>query len=150
MPGGKKSKRKMYKCIYILYIERERSEIDLNEKCINVYTVSGPSLSSRHTHVIYSKPTCMNPSTFQTSHLNCVNLSFPTRTQRRCNSMHLPFSILYPSCPPAPSPHFAFGVWLNMGDNAPSGFDFPRGPGAYAPRFCCGPIDFSVWGPKVV
>ena len=23
------------------------------------------------------------------------------------------------------------------------GFDFPRGPGAYAPRFCCGPLDFS-------
>ena len=25
-----------------------------------------------------------------------------------------------------------------------SGFDFPRGPGAYAPRFCCGPLDSSV------
>ena len=24
-----------------------------------------------------------------------------------------------------------------------AGFDFPRGPGAYAPRFCCGPLDFS-------
>ena len=24
-----------------------------------------------------------------------------------------------------------------------TGFDFPRGPGAYAPRFCCGPLDFS-------
>ena len=23
------------------------------------------------------------------------------------------------------------------------GFDFPRGPGAYAPRFCCGLLDFS-------
>ena len=30
-----------------------------------------------------------------------------------------------------------------------SGFDFPRGPGAYAPRFCCGPLDFSdLRGPK--
>ena len=27
-----------------------------------------------------------------------------------------------------------------------SGFDFPRGPGAYAPRFCCGPLDFSDYG----
>ena len=25
-----------------------------------------------------------------------------------------------------------------------SGFDFPRGPGGYAPRFCCGLLDFSV------
>ena len=25
-----------------------------------------------------------------------------------------------------------------------SGFDIPRGPGANAPRFCCGPLDFSV------
>ena len=24
-----------------------------------------------------------------------------------------------------------------------SGFNIPRGPGAYAPRFCCGPLDFS-------
>ena len=23
-------------------------------------------------------------------------------------------------------------------------------PGAYAPRFCCGPLDFSNWGPEVV
>ena len=31
-----------------------------------------------------------------------------------------------------------------------TGFDFPRGPGAYAPRFCCGPLDFSYQGPKIV
>ena len=31
-----------------------------------------------------------------------------------------------------------------------SGFDFPRGPGAYAPRFCCGPLDFSDKGPEIV
>ena len=31
-----------------------------------------------------------------------------------------------------------------------AGFDFPRGPGAYAPRFCCGPLDFSDMGPKIV
>ena len=27
-----------------------------------------------------------------------------------------------------------------------TGFDFPSGPGAYAPRFCCGPLDFSEYG----
>ena len=31
-----------------------------------------------------------------------------------------------------------------------SGFDFPGGPGAYAPRFCCGPLDFSDMGPEIV
>ena len=30
------------------------------------------------------------------------------------------------------------------------GFNIPRGPGAYAPKFCCGPLDFSDWGPKIV
>ena len=28
-------------------------------------------------------------------------------------------------------------------------FDFPRGSGAYAPRFCGGPLDFSDKGPKI-
>ena len=32
----------------------------------------------------------------------------------------------------------------------PSRFDFPRGPGAYAPRFCSGPLDFSDMGHKSV
>ena len=27
-----------------------------------------------------------------------------------------------------------------------AGFDFPRGPRAYAPRFCCGPLDFFSLG----
>ena len=27
-----------------------------------------------------------------------------------------------------------------------SGFDFPWGPGAYVPRFCCGPLDFFRLG----
>ena len=31
-----------------------------------------------------------------------------------------------------------------------AGFDFPRGPGAYAPRFCFGPLYFPVMGPKKV
>ena len=31
-----------------------------------------------------------------------------------------------------------------------AGFDFPRGPGGYAPRFCCWPLDFSDKGPKIV
>ena len=35
-----------------------------------------------------------------------------------------------------------------------TGFDLPRSPGAYsgayAPRFCCGPLDFSDMGPKIV
>ena len=29
-----------------------------------------------------------------------------------------------------------------------AGFDFPRGPGAYAPRFCSGPLGFQIRGPK--
>ena len=29
-----------------------------------------------------------------------------------------------------------------------TGFDFPRGPGAYAPRFCYWPQIFLTWGPK--
>ena len=31
-----------------------------------------------------------------------------------------------------------------------AGFDFPRGPGAYALRFFCGLLDFSDYGPKIV
>ena len=31
-----------------------------------------------------------------------------------------------------------------------AGFQFPRGPEVYAPRFCCGHLDFLDEGPKIV
>ena len=34
--------------------------------------------------------------------------------------------------------------------NSHTEFNFPRGPLAYAPRFCCGPLDFSEEGPEIV
>ena len=38
------------------------------------------------------------------------------------------------------------GVHLNVETEKVhmTGFDFPWGFGAYAPRFCCGPLDLSV------
>ena len=30
-----------------------------------------------------------------------------------------------------------------------TGFDFPRGPGAHAPRLFCGPLDFPVQGTTI-
>ena len=38
---------------------------------------------------------------------------------------------------------FSTQGYVGLCDGEDAGFDSPRGPGAYAPRFCCGPLDFS-------
>ena len=43
----------------------------------------------------------------------------------------------------------SFSIYAFLRESVePSGFDFPRGPGANAPRFCCGLLDFSDLGAR--
>ena len=76
------------------------SSVFLSCTYIQVSGLSLPCLPVLH---IYLNPTKMNPSTLQTSHINCVSLLFPKQFQHQCN--YLPWTVSsMPTC--SSSPHY--------------------------------------------